>query len=99
MYIEVLFLQGDDADKLLRDIDNYGSRRALQAIKDAYYKIDGNYRKCAQAPFGELDENYEDNDGFILSYNRSLRYVGLCIDRKVFKGIVTRSSDVYRHKL
>lgn len=73
-YEDVFFAQGEEADEILEIIDQKGERAALEYMKQWHYP--GEHMTRAEPGHGSDDKIFE-KDGYILSYNTRIGYVGL----------------------
>lgn len=73
-YERVVFMQGDDADEPLRIIDESGEDAAIEYL--AQWDMEPGEMTDEPAS-GTDDDVHETDDGFRLSYNTRLGYIGL----------------------
>lgn len=73
-YEDVVFLQGDSADEALEILDNQGEDAAMDYL--IQWHEPGNHMGSAELNHGSSDNTYE-RDGYIMSYNIPLNYIGL----------------------
>jgi hypothetical protein len=73
-YENVVFMQGSDAIEALEFLDNQGEEAALEHLKQ--WHDYGNHEGTDQLGAGTSDQTFE-KDGYIMSYNPSLGYIGL----------------------
>lgn len=76
-YEDVVFMQGEEADEALEILDNKGEDEALRYLKQWHYP--GEHMGSDSLGHGGSDRTYED-DGYIMSWNTSLNYIGLQFD-------------------
>lgn len=83
-YENVAFAQGDDAVEPLEILNNNGPEAALEYMKQWHYpgEHDGN----KELGHGTEDETFE-KDGYILSWNSRLGYIGLEYDTEYGKSL------------
>lgn len=77
-YERVYFAQEHDAIATVEDILHYGPESTLEDLAREYHYL-GEHDTCAEQPHGTRDETYS-KDGYTLSWNSSLPYVGLTYD-------------------
>jgi len=76
-YENVVFLQGDEAYQPLEILDTKGPDAALEYLKQ--WHNPGQHEGMPTLGHGSSDKTYE-KDGYILSWNPSLEYIGLAYD-------------------
>ena len=76
-YEDVVFLQGDDAFQPLEILDSKGADAALEYLKQWHYP--GEHQGSQELGHGSGDKTYE-KDGYIMSWNSRLGYIGLQYD-------------------
>ena len=76
-YEEVVFMQGEDAEKVLDIIDEHGEDAGIEYLKQWHQP--GHHMGTSQVPHGSGDYLYQ-KDGYTLSYSPSLGYAGLIYD-------------------
>jgi hypothetical protein len=76
-YENVVFLQGDDANEPLRILNDEGEDAALEYLKQWHYP--GEHQGVAKLGAGTADNVYE-KDGYILTWNDKVGYIGLEYD-------------------
>jgi hypothetical protein len=76
-YEDVVFLQGDDAFQPLEILDSKGADAALEYLKQWHYP--GEHMGSQELGHGSSDETYE-KDGYVMSWNSRLGYIGLQYD-------------------
>ena len=76
-YEDVVFLQGDEAEEALSILDNDGEEAALNYL--AQWHSPGHGMGRNELPHGSSDETFE-KDGYHMSWNSSLGYIGLVYD-------------------
>lgn len=77
-YENVVFVQGEEAHEFLDLIDEMGASDALDYMLDylGVYEA-GTHEVVEDTPNGLSDQTYTDGDGFTLSWNTNLDYVGI----------------------
>ena len=76
LYEDIYFAQGEDAWEDIEEIDDLGAERFARDLIDMFYAPGAH--PCRQAaPWGEEDELYHLEDGFVLLVNRRIGSVGL----------------------
>lgn len=78
-YEEVVFMQGEEAEEPLRILDQQGEDAALEYLKQ--WHDYGNHMGRNEIPVGGADSTYE-KDGYIMSWNPYIGYIGLTYDLK-----------------
>ena len=73
-YEEVVFMQGQEADKPLSILEQQGEDAALEYLKQWHFF--GSHMGSAETGHGSGDQTYE-KDGYIMSWNTQLSYIGL----------------------
>lgn len=73
-YEDVVFLQDSEADEALSILDNDGPDMALEYLKSWHYY--GEHMGSENKSHGAGDQTYE-KDGYIMSWNKHLNYIGL----------------------
>jgi hypothetical protein len=76
-YEDVVFLQGDEAYEPLERLDREGPDAALEYLKQWHYP--GEHQGSQVLGHGSEDKTYE-KDGYIMSWNPRLDYIGLQYD-------------------
>ena len=76
-YEDVVFLQGDEAYEPLERLDREGPEAALEYLKQWHYP--GEHQGSQTLGHGSEDKTYE-KDGYIMSWNPQLEYIGLQYD-------------------
>lgn len=76
-YEEVVFLQGDEAYQPLEILDREGKDAAMEYLKQWHYP--GEHMGRKDLGHGSSDYTYE-KDGYIMSWNPGLEYIGLQYD-------------------
>ncbi len=71
----IVFAQGDDADEPLSILDERGIDAAIDYLADWYNP--GEHETSDEPSAGTSDDTHETSDGFILSWNAGLGYIGL----------------------
>jgi hypothetical protein len=74
-YTRIVFMQGEDADEPLRILDEQGEGAAVEYLAQWDYGDAG--EEFDEPSSGEDDDVYETDDGFRLSYNTRIGYIGL----------------------
>jgi len=74
-YENIIFQQGQEAEETLELIKNCSEEVAVNYLKE--WDMGENYDVSDTEPFGKADTTVE-IDGYILSYNTYVGYVGLC---------------------
>ena len=77
LYERVVFMQGDDAQEALNILDQQGEDAAIAHL--AQWHNPGEHETSRELGAGTSDRTYE-KDGYILSYNLGLGYIGLDYD-------------------
>lgn len=77
-YERVVFAQGDDADEPLGILDSDGEDAAIEYL--AEWHNPGEHETGDDLSHGSADDNFESDDGYILSWNTGLGYIGLDFD-------------------
>ena len=78
-YENVVFVQGEEADEPLRILNDEGEEAALEYLKQ--WHDFGNHEGTDQLGAGSSDSTFE-KDGYIMSYNPRIGYIGLQYDLK-----------------
>lgn len=73
-YQRIVFMQGDEADEPLRILDEQGEESAIEYLSQWDY---GEGEVFDDPSSGTDDDVYETGDGYRLSYNTRLGYIGL----------------------
>jgi len=76
-YEDVVFMQGEEADEPLEILNDQGQDAALQYLMQ--WHDTGNHMGSAELGHGSGDQTYE-KDGYIMSWNFPLNYIGLQYD-------------------
>jgi len=76
-YEEVVFLQGDEAYQPLEILNTKGKDAALEYLKQWHYP--GEHQGSQELGHGTEDQTYE-KDGYIMSWNSGIGYIGLQYD-------------------
>lgn len=74
-YEQVYFAQGSDAHLPLEILGNEGPDRAIEYLKQWHYPGEHEVREESSA--GNADFHHETPDGYLLSANNALEYIGL----------------------
>ena len=73
-YERIVFCQGDDATEPLDILNAYGEEAAIEYLAEWDMEPGEVFEESAS---GDSDAVYETDDGFRLSYNQGLGYIGL----------------------
>ena len=73
-YEDIVFLQGEQAKKAFDILNTEGIDKTLEFLKEWHYH--GEHKLANSLYAGTSDETYE-KDGYIISYNPNLGYIGL----------------------
>ena len=73
-YEDVVFLQGEEADEALEILNNQGEDAAMDYLTQWHFP--GEHMGSSELNHGSSDNTYE-RDGYIMSYNIPLNYIGL----------------------
>lgn len=73
-YQRIVFMQGEEADEPLRILDEQGEEAAIEFL--AQWDMEPG-EEFSEPASGDSDDVYETDDGFRLSYNTRLGYIGL----------------------
>jgi hypothetical protein len=94
VYQEVVFMQGEEAREPLKVLEDQGEQAALEYLKQ--WDAGEGGEESEEAPWGTSDtvywneERHRDED-YVMSYNKGLEYIGLCIaKRKVSASLTAR---------
>ena len=71
----IVFMQGDEASKALDILETFGLKDAVEYL--AQWHNPGSQEEADEPAAGSSDSTYETEDGFILTWNDSLGYIGL----------------------
>lgn len=75
-YQDIIFLQGSEADEALALMDEYGIETTFKHLLEYDYgDVYGELR--VEPPYGSNDYTFEGSDGYIMSWNKGLNYIGL----------------------
>ncbi len=74
-YERVVFMQGEDAEEALSILEEQGRDAAIDYL--AEWHNCGSHEEEDAPAAGEDDYTYETEDGYLLSYNLRLGYIGL----------------------
>jgi hypothetical protein len=77
-YERVVFMQGDEADEALRMLDVNGEDEAIEFLAQMHNP--GEHETADELSHGSADDFFESDDGYILSWNEGLEYIGLEFD-------------------
>ena len=71
----IVFVQGDEADEPLSILDTDGTKAAIEYL--AQWHHPGEHETADEPATGTSDHVQKTDDGFILTWNDRLRYIGL----------------------
>ncbi len=71
----IVFVQGDEAIEPLGILDTDGTEAAIEYL--AQWHCPGEHQTADEPAAGSSDDTYETEDGFILTWNSRLGYIGL----------------------
>ena len=71
----IVFMQGDEADEPLSILDTDGTKAAIEYLAQWHYP--GEHETANEPAAGTCDHVQKTDDGFILTWNDRLRYIGL----------------------
>ena len=74
-YENIVFAQGDDADEPLEILDSEGPWAAVDYLQEWHYPGEHEINDELQA--GGSDEVYRTAEGYVLTWNTGLGYIGL----------------------
>lgn len=74
-YENVVFMQGHDAEEALEILNTHGEEAAIEHLKQWHYP--GEHEIVPEIGAGTQDTVHETDDGYILTYNNPLGYIGL----------------------
>lgn len=77
-YERVVFMQDDEADEVLRVLDEQGEEAAIEHLSQWHYP--GEHDGDDELAAGSSDDVYTSDDGYVLTWNTRLGYVGLEYD-------------------
>lgn len=79
-YERVVFLDSssEDADELLELLNDEGEDVVIDRLAEHHYS--GEHETADELARGSSDDWYEDDDGYILTWNNGLGYIGLEYD-------------------
>lgn len=77
-YENVVFAQSDDADEPLEILSEKGEEEAIEYLAQWHYP--GEHETNDELQAGSSDTVFESDDGYILTYNNGLGYIGLEFD-------------------
>ena len=75
-YMEIVFMQGENAEEVLTILEAQGEESAMEFLLQ-WENGDDNGEIYDQNPGGSCDSVYQRGD-YIMTYNLSLGYIGLC---------------------
>lgn len=84
VYEQIVFMQGDDATEALDILDNKGIDGALRYLKQ--WHDSGKHDTRDKPSAGTSDRTHETTDGYILTWNNGLSYIGLEYKREIKNG-------------
>lgn len=90
-YEDVVFMQGEDADEALDILKNQGEDAAMQHLMQWHQP--GSHMGNAELGHGSSDRTYE-KDGYIMSWNFPLNYIGLQYDLSQMNEVDKEEVDV-----
>lgn len=75
-YQDIVFMQGSEADEALELLSEYGIEATFKHLLqwdhgDSYGELRDDL------PHGSHDHTFEGSDGYIMSWNKGLNYIGL----------------------
>jgi hypothetical protein len=73
-YQRIVFMQGEEADEALKILDEQGEDAAVEHLAQWDY---GEGEVMDEPSSGDSDDVHETDDGYRLSYNTRLGYIGL----------------------
>ena len=71
----IVFVQGDEADEPLSILDIDGTEAAIEYLARWHYP--GEHELAQEPAAGSSDDVFETDDGFVLTWNMRLGYIGL----------------------
>ena len=74
-YLNIIFLQGEDAEEVLEIIRDQGESAAMNYLKE--WDMGDSCDESETHPAGRSDSSFI-RGNYIMNYNDSLSYVGLC---------------------
>lgn len=74
-YQDIIFLQGSHADEALSLMDDFGIETAFKHLLQWDNGEAGELRD--EPPHGSSDRTFEGSNGYIMSWNKGLNYIGL----------------------
>lgn len=92
-YEQIVFLQGNEADHALNILMQDGRDEAMDYLKQWHYP--GEHDGSNELGHGSMDKTYE-KDGYIMSWNSSIGYIGLVYDTEYNKEL-DEDSQMKRH--
>ena len=93
-YEDVVFLQGDEAYEPLERLDREGPDAALEYLKQ--WHNPGQHMGNQELGHGSSDQTYE-KDGYIMSWNSRLDYIGLQYDTQhIDENNLNEDADMYK---
>ena len=95
-YEDVVFLQGDEAFEPLERLDREGPEAALEYLKQWHYP--GEHQGSQDLKHGADDKTFE-KDGYTMTWNPRLDYIGLQYDMaKLQEGVLDNSKSYLENK-
>lgn len=74
-YEELLFFQGDEANEILEFFEAHSVEETIDYLCN--WVCDGGEIRT-EKPWGRSDNVFKTDDGYVLSVNSSIGYIGLC---------------------
>jgi hypothetical protein len=74
-YQRIVFLQGEEADEALAILDQHGEQAAVDYLSQWDYGEAG--EEFSEPASGDDDDVYETDNGYRMSYNTRIGYIGL----------------------
>ena len=74
-YERIVFMQGEDAEAAMEELDQHGEEAAIEYLAQWDMGDGGDIHD--EPASGSSDNVYESEDGYRLSYNTHLPYIGL----------------------
>ena len=94
-YEDVVFLQGDEAEETMNILDELGEDAALAHL--IQWHNPGEHMGSNELSHGPSDNTYE-KDGYIMSWNTHIPYIGLQYDVEHGPGEIDEDSQMMRHR-
>ena len=73
-YQRIVFMQGDEAEEPLRILDEHGTAAAIEHLAQWYNEPGEVFEEPAS---GDDDDTHTDENGYRLSWNTRIGYIGL----------------------